>query len=65
MNIDEAGRDDLVSRIDSLRGSGRVKKADLGDAAILYRYRAAKPRIARAVDDASVGDNQIITIGWL
>src|SRR5260370_32259995 len=58
--IDKAWRDDPSRRIDRPLGGGAVRLADADDFALMHRDIGLERRLARAVDDVPVLDEQII-----
>src|SRR5260221_11664004 len=60
MNIDETRSDDLIMSIDCLGGRFVLNTTDLNDTACLNSDRAAKPRVAGAVNNAGVDYDQIV-----
>ena len=57
MNVDEAGRHETIGRIDEHGGSCTGKPSDSGNA--IAAYVGFEPRIARAVHDATVANQNI------
>jgi len=60
VNVDEPGREYLALRVDRLGGGLRRDATDARNASVFDRHVGAKPRIAAAVDEACVGDYEIV-----
>ena len=59
MQIDEAGSDDPVGRID-LPAAGRQVHLDIDDAAVGDADVGSAPRSRVAIDDAAVSDYEVV-----
>src|SRR5262245_1695328 len=59
MHVDEARRDDETTRVDLARCFRICDLAEGRDLAVLYGQVAVEPRIARAVDDLAVADEEV------
>src|SRR5690606_8125353 len=61
VNVDEAGRDDLAARVDRARGARarRGEPADRGDPPVADADVRVEPRVARAVQHAPAGDEDV------
>src|SRR5687767_5222980 len=62
--VDEAGRDDLVARVDGRFRLDRGQVADRNDGVTAHADISAKPGGAGAVEDPAVGDFQIEHVVW-
>ena len=60
VNVNKAGRDDFVLRVNDFLGFALINSSDPGNPSVFYPDCAAKPRIARAVNDARVDDGKIV-----
>jgi GNAT superfamily N-acetyltransferase len=63
LNVDEAGSDDMVARIDADAGrciGQQSRGRDPGDAVTLQGEVAAEPGGPGAIDDAAVGDDDVV-----
>ena len=60
MHVDEAGRDDQALGVDLALGRPRRHPADGDDAVAADRHVAVEPRIAAAVDDLAVADDEVV-----
>ncbi len=60
MDVDETGRHVLAGGVDGRRGPGIAQSSNRGDASVLHRDIRGEPRIAGAVEDAAVADEQIV-----
>ncbi len=59
------GVDEPARGIDHARGLRVIELADRNDAAVLHRDVGREPRIAGAIHDAPVPDQQVVALGWL
>lgn len=68
MNVNKARRDNAVFCVNRSAGAHVVKIAGVSNAdnlAVAYRHAAARPVVARAVDDTTVGDEDISDFGFI
>ena len=63
VDVDEPGRDDLTVRVNRARGRLVDLRCELRDDVAANREISSEPRIAGAVDDASVLDQQVVGSG--
>ncbi len=61
--VDEAGGDNQAGGVDPLTRLRVLQVADGGDAVAADRDIGAKPRRARAIDDAAVGEDEVVAGG--
>src|SRR5207237_1637117 len=61
VKVDDAGRQDQARPIDPVRGGAEVV-SDGGDPAVLDREAPLARRGAQAIDDACVGDHQVVHV---
>ena len=59
MHVDEAGGDDLLCRVDSAVRFVLIELSNGGDLAVSDRDVRVEPTIARAIDDASITDQDV------
>ena len=64
MNVDESRRDDHALHVDDTRCGGRDGRSNPNDRVTSHGQVGAIPRAARAVDDASAAEDEIV-VGWL
>ena len=60
MNVDESRRDVLAGGVDGRLRRGIAQPPDGDDAPVLHRDIGREPRIAAAVEDAAVTDQEIV-----
>ena len=61
VDVDEAGRDDAIARVDDARRGRAAERPDGRDAIAGDADIGAQPRVARAIHDACVANQDIET----
>lgn len=64
-HVNEARRDNHAVRVNGARGLRRAQKADGGNASVANADVARVPGRARAVNDVSIADDQVVRSGGL
>ena len=61
VNINKTGRDDFILRVNSFYGIARIYLADFDNSTVFDTNIAIKPGISRAINNATIGNYQVIS----